>query len=122
MKYEKKDNKYFLKESRKYYNHYVQHKNTQTVEYVVEEYFDWFSQNINQHVIEETYIIEHSYTSSGCISTEKKVPSKFKQLSNLYSLEYKYNKNDWQSIPKIKTKIISDLNSFKNLEEQFIDD
>lgn len=109
VQYEKHDGKYFCKRSSKYYNHYVMNEHTKNVEYVVEEYFDWYQRTFN--------------------IMEKVADFPFKSMTNLYSRPYNYkidtyykNSNSWDKIPKLDQKIIDDLNSFMDLEKQFLDD
>jgi len=103
-KYVKLKNKYYCKESSKYYNHYVLNEKTNSVEYLVEEYFNWFT----------FFFHNKEYTEN--------INMKFVSMTNLYSKEYIYNIEDWKKIPKIDSSIISGLEKFKDLEIQFIDD
>ena len=73
------------------------------IDFIVEEYFEWFTFDL---------------------SKEKPNNKKYSLLTNLYSLDYKYDADYWKNkvLAKINKKVISDLNTFKDLEEQFIND
>ena len=125
VQYEKFDGKYYCKRSSKYYNHYVLNEFTDNVEYIVEEYFDWWS-DIDDIIYigkqnSSPNLTDVSKDNNGNITrSEIKI---FKPLTNLYSQEYKYDKwwNNWIK-PKLSQKIIDDLNSFMDLEKQYEDD
>lgn len=104
-KFVKENGKYYCSKSSKYYNHYVLNENLGNVDFIVEEYFEWTTNTFESNIKNEQDIT-------------------FKKLSNLYSIEYKYDSEFWLNAksPKIESKVFSDLNSFKSLEKQFIDD
>ena len=101
VSYEKHEGIYLCKSSSKYYNHYVLNEFTQNIDYIVEEYFDWDRKTLN--------------------IMQKVENLNFKSFSNLYSKIYNYEPSNWKFIRPNK-KIISDLNSFMDLEKQFEDD
>jgi hypothetical protein len=101
--FKKEKEKYFCSESSKYYNHYVLNEHSSNIDFIVEEYFEWFTFDL---------------------SKENQSNKKYSLLGNLYSLDYKYDPIFWRllHLPKIDEKVFSDLNSFKGLEKQFEND
>lgn len=101
--FRKDKGKYFCSKSSKYYNHYVLNEYSNNIDFVVEEYFEWFTFDLFK---------------------EKTSNKKYSLLSNLYSLDYKYNADYWREmiLPKTDPKVFSDLNTFKDLERQFLGD
>lgn len=125
VQYKKYGAKYYCHQSSKYYNHYVLNEHSKNVDYLVEEYFNWW--NLDEEIIslgkttKDPTITEVFIDENG--EKEREQIKKYKANSNLYSLEYNYDKHWNQYIqPKLEQKIIDDLNSFMDLEKQFLDD
>ena len=95
--------KYYVKESTKYYNHYLYDLETQKVAYIVEEKFEWYAQDWYTDIAD----------------TLINIP--FKANTNLYSKAYVYDATFWenQQLPPAPAKALNDLNVFKALDLQF---
>lgn len=102
-KFIKQNEKYHCSKSSKYYNHYVLNEQSNNIDFIVEEYFEWFTFKTLQ---------------------TNPIDRKFSLLTNLYSKSYKYDADFWNNtkLPNSAQKVFDDLNSFKDLDSQFIDD